>query len=182
MIALNIEEDPTLVIEEALAEAEVDKDRALSLLALSDADEAKLITKAYKSLVPVERAAIGLDHLRVSCDVSAAKVLGLITEQMFLKASSVTGMILASKSPDVMRSAIAFSASKEGHQDRKMLLQQGGNAPVPKTQNTFISVKNSQIGGTINNNKIPTFEDIMQGVDDDFDSAPILEARVTYEE
>jgi hypothetical protein len=112
-----------------------------------------------------------LDHLCAAAKdgegnpVEPSRCLGIITEQMFSRNVSVANMIAAVKAPEVMGHAVKFAGQKDGHQDRKMLLQQVGAAPIPKTQTNYLNISGNKIDKSVHVNVVPTLESVVGELD-----------------
>ena len=159
------------MISTALQKAEVDMDDALGYLRCSSALEAKQMIALFDSLMKSEKKSVTLDHLAAACkddkgnSVQPSKVMGIITEQMFSMSVAVTGMIAASKAHDVMRAAVWYAGTVDGHQDRKMLLQTVGPVPVPKSQTNVLNISGNKIDNSVHVNQIPTLESVVGEID-----------------
>lgn len=171
MVSLGLDSEPIPVIREALKAAKIKEWDALTLLRCSIAPEAVSMIRAYDSLAPAERKAVKLDWLMSAAKdvdgnaVTPARILGIITEQMFIRSTSITGMIAAASAPKVMESAVAFAHTPNGHADRKMLLQSTGNAPVPKNQSTYVNISGNKIDKSIHISSTPTLESVLTSPD-----------------
>ena len=95
MTSLSLSSAPPPVIVSALKEANVKHEDALEYLRCSTDEAAVKMVLLYDSLVRTEQSAITIDHLRAAANVEPAKVLGIITEQMYTRNVAVTGMIAA---------------------------------------------------------------------------------------
>ena len=181
MTSLALAHDPPPVVSVALEEAKIAPEDAILYLRCSKAPEAVLMCLKYDSLVDTEKQAITLDHLCAAAknekgeSVDPSRCLGIITEQMFSRSISVTNLIAASRAPDVMKAAVWYAGTPDGHQDRKMLLQTIGVAPVPKNQSTYINVSGNKIDNSTHVTVAPTLESVLGDVDLD----KIIDAEVS---
>jgi hypothetical protein len=99
---------------------------------------AQAMLTTWTRLVPVEQAAVSLDHVIAAAKVDPAEVLGLLTAEMFRQNTLRTQLIASFAAPQVMEAVIKRAESDAGHQDAKMLLQAVGAAPVPSNQRMTI--------------------------------------------
>jgi hypothetical protein len=136
-------------------------------------EEARTLVRLRGRLAKIERDAVTIDHYIAAGKVDFHKVLGAISEQVSRIESGKAAIKIAISAPKMVEMADFYGTTPDGHADRKMILQSGGVAPVPKNQVTNVTVRDNVIDArhqvAIGQVRVPTLEEVVKDIDAVFD-------------
>jgi hypothetical protein len=130
-----------------------------------ECEEAGRVVIMYRETVMDDRKDLIPEDLCRKADISPARLLGVLAKAAFQRNIDLSKMLMAMHSPALIGAASTYGQEKEGHQDRKMLLQAAGVVPMGGSKGIAVTVNNANVQGA---------EDIEYGGLPDFAEDAIL--------
>ena len=130
-----------------------------------ECEEAGRVVIMYREVSPDDRKDLIPEDLCRKADISPARLLGVMAKAAFQRNIDMSRMLMAMHSPAMIGAAEKFGARKDGHQDRKMLLQAAGVVPMGGSKGVAVN---------INNANVQSAEDVEYGGLPDFSEEVIL--------
>lgn len=170
--ALGIPSDwrPPVSISDLLPD--ITSTKMFAILMFSEEPEAKQILGLLNSLHPQVRHRVtgdpdGIDYLCASLKIRSSRLAGILMEHLAELRSVKAQAKLSFAAPEIADAAIetAKIQGSEGYQDRKMILQSVGIAPMPKNQVTNLTLNNSRLTQINAAVSIPRLEDVTRAVE-----------------
>lgn len=120
-------------------------DQAIEYLRGADNDEARKWLKVYDEIPASARKLLPFEAYCLAANIPTKRMLGIIIESCSEQEDHATALLSKAAKPKILQAAVknATGKSKEALEDRKMILQHEGYAPMPKTQ--VINMTNSSI-------------------------------------
>lgn len=112
-----------------------------------ECEEAGRVVIMYRETVMDDRKDLIPEDLCRKADISPARLLGVLAKAAFQKNIDLSKMLMALQSPAMIEAAARFGARKDGHQDRKMLLQAAGVVPMGGSKGIAVTVNNANVQG-----------------------------------
>lgn len=109
-------------------------DQAIEFLRGSHDPDATKLLLVYDSLPISVRKLLPIEAFCVASGLTTKRVLEVITGACFEQSDATAALLSKASKPLIVRKAIKEASTKKGWEDRKMILQHEGYAPVPKTQ------------------------------------------------
>ena len=160
---LSLPEHPRSNIDAILTDASLSFAEAIDYLRNSSREEAKRILDVVDRLEEDDLAELPIDYLFAAASVDGQVAIELLCGAVYAQRGNIATLVNALAHSDLMRKSIEFAKEPENFNDRRLMLQIAGSAPVPKTAITNLTVRgnvNTQI-----NNQVPRLEDVTRNVD-----------------
>jgi len=109
-------------------------DKAIEYLRGSHEPDAQKWLRAYDSLAVSVRKSLPFEAFCVASGITTKRMLEVITGACFEQSDAVSALLSKAAKPVIIQKSIKEAKTKKGWEDRKMILQHEGYAPVPKTQ------------------------------------------------
>ena len=175
LLALGLDRDFVPPTQYGLLLARVPGGQKGVLRAVAGTCDPKLapVMARYNSLTAKEREAVSIDVLIAGAvasgiEIDPPDILGAVVAELTRTNTALTSMVAAMAAPNTMKAvARAAQSTLDGHNDRKLLLQTVGVAPVPKTSVTNITAGRIDARQQQNNvlvQNAPRLEDITRVV------------------
>jgi hypothetical protein len=130
-----------------------------------ECEEAGRIVIMYRETVLDDRKDLIPEDLCRKADISPARLVGVLAKAAYQRNVDLSRMLMAMHSPALIGAAAKFGERKDGHQDRKMLLQAAGVVPMGGSKGVAVNINNANVQGA---------EDVDYGGLPDFSSEIIL--------
>jgi hypothetical protein len=137
----------------------------LCMYCADECEEAGRIVIMWRETVLDDRDKLIPEELCRKADISPARLLGVLAKAAFQRNIDLSKMLMAMHSPAMIGAAAKFGDRKDGHQDRKMLLQAAGVVPMGGSKGVAVTVNNANVQGA---------EDVEYGGLPDFSEEVIL--------
>ena len=160
---LSLPEHPRSNIDAILTDASLSFAEAIGYLRNSSREEAKRILDVVDRLEEDDLAELPIDYLFAAASVDGQVAIELLCGAVYAQRGNIATLVNALAHSDLMKKSIEFAKEPENFNDRRLMLQIAGSAPVPKTAITNLTVRgnvNTQI-----NNQVPRLEDVTRNVD-----------------
>ena len=143
-------------------------DQAIEFLRGSGEEDARRWLSVYDQLPPSVRSILPFEAFCVAAGISTKRMLEVITGACFEQSTATALLISKAAHPGLIKKSVEFARKEQNWEDRKMLHQKEGFAPIPKTQvvnvqgdvnpdNRTQSISVLQLGGV--DSKMRTIED-----------------------
>ncbi len=109
-------------------------DRAIEFLRGSGDADARKWLDVYDLIPAYERKILPFEAFCVACNLTTKRVLELVTGACFEQSTAAAILIAKAAHPTLVKKSISLAKQPGGWEDRKMLHQREGFAPIPKTQ------------------------------------------------
>ena len=110
-----------------------------------ECEEAGRVVILYRETVMDDRKDLIPEDLCRKADISPARLLGVLAKAAFQRNIDLSKMLMAMHSPALIGAASTYGQEKEGHQDRKMLLQAAGVVPMGGSKGIAVTVNNANV-------------------------------------
>ena len=163
LCTLSLSEHPRSNIDAILTDASLTLAQSIDYLRNSSREEAKKILDVVDRLEEEDLAELPIDYLFAAASVDAQVAIELLCGAVYAQRGNIATLVNALAHSDLMKKSIEFAKEPENFNDRRLMLQIAGSAPVPKTAITNLTVRgnvNTQI-----NNQVPRLEDVTRNVD-----------------
>lgn len=136
------------IITTVLKEGVGGVDKGIEYLRTSSEPDATKFLRVYDELPNSHRVILPIEAFALAANITTKRVLELITGACFEQSSSVAELISKSAKPKLVQVSVKAGMKLKNFEDRKMVLQHEGYAPLPKTQVVNVS------GGVNTDNRI----------------------------
>lgn len=163
-VDLGLKEHPVTNVADVLEKAGITTIQCIDFIRNSPRDEVAKLIHSSRSVHIDDLSSTPIDYLMAHSKIDAQTMIEMLAGAMMTQGANVATMLVALSHPDVMKKAIDYAKTPEGFQDRRMVLQIAGSAPIPKTAITNLTVKGN-MNTQINNGSVPKLEDVTRNVD-----------------
>lgn len=181
----------TSVLKSSLAKG---TDSAIEYLRGSHESDSRKFLDVYDSIPNSVRIILPIEAFCIASGLTTRRVLELITGACFEQSANVAELISKAAKPKLVGVAVKAALKQKNFEDRKLILQHEGYAPIPKTQvvnvqgdvNTDNRIQSVSIG------ELASTEKTMSRINDRFnerlgigpvtETEPILESVESNEE
>ena len=112
-----------------------------------ECEEAGRVVILYREVTPDDRKDLIPEDLCRKADISPARLLGVMAKAAFQRNLDMSRMLMAMHSPAQIAASAKFGARRDGHQDRKMLLQAAGVVPMGGSKGVAVNINNANVQG-----------------------------------
>jgi hypothetical protein len=109
-------------------------DQAIEFLRGSNESDAQKWLQVYDSLGISIRKLLPFEAFCAASGLSTKRVLELVTGACFEQSDAVAALLSKAAKPVILQKAIKLAVKPKQWEDRKMIMQHEGYAPIPKTQ------------------------------------------------
>ena len=109
-------------------------DQAIEFLRGSEDPDARKCLGVYDSVPVSVRKILQFESFCVASGVTTKRMLEVITGACFEQSTAAASLLAKASHPVILKKSIKFAKEPSGWEDRKMLHQREGFAPIPKTQ------------------------------------------------
>ena len=114
-------------------------DKAIEFLRGSHEADARKFLDVYDSIPNSTRIVLPIEAFAVASGLSTKRVLELVTGACFEQSANVAELISRSARPKLVGVAVKQALKSKNFDERKLVLQHEGYAPIPKTQVVNVS-------------------------------------------
>jgi hypothetical protein len=109
-------------------------DRAVEFLRGSDDPDARKWLGVYDSLPESVRSLLPFEAFNVAAGITSKRMLEVVAGACYEQSTIAAQLISKAAHPDLIKKSVKFANKEKNWEDRKMLHQKEGFAPIPKTQ------------------------------------------------
>jgi len=109
-------------------------DKAIEFLRGSEDPDARKWLSVYDSVPSSVRKMLPFESFCVAAGITTKRMLEVITGACFEQSDAVAALLSKSAKPQILQKSIKLAQKPKQWEDRKMIMQHEGYAPVPKTQ------------------------------------------------
>jgi hypothetical protein len=151
-----------------LKRAKLQRD-AIDYLRMSEESDARNFLVIHDKLSETARKLVSLEAIAIAAGLTTQRLFGLISEAVFVQSRFESALLAAANHPQVVEASIKQAVTPRGVADRKMLHQQAGFLPMPKTQ--IVSLPGARIDArqqVANISVLPPMESSVRRMSDRF--------------
>jgi len=109
-------------------------DKAIEFLRGSSEPDARKWLSVYDSVTVSARKIVPFEAFCVAAGITTKRMLEVITGACFEQSDAVAALLSKSAKPQILQKSIKLAQKPKQWEDRKMIMQHEGYAPIPKTQ------------------------------------------------
>lgn len=149
------------------------QNRVFECLAGSEEKEARLLVALKKRLTNQQAAHVPFEAFCVAAKVTTKRMFGIISQEIMEQSEKATALLAKAMHPEIVQKTIDFAMSPFGEKDRRMLHQNAGFVPVPRTAVTHFHGHVDARTQTQNVALLPSVDDTMRRLSDRFNTMSI---------
>lgn len=148
--------------------------KVFECLAGSEEPEARKLVALKKRLTDRQAAQVPFEAFCVAAGVTTKRMFGIISQEMMDQGEKATALLSKAMHPEVVKATIDNALRPFGENDRKMLHQNAGFVPIPKTSVVHFHGSVDARTQIQNIAVLPPVEDTVRKLNDRFNTMTVL--------